>query len=254
MRPGFRNRGVARQLTDEFHADQVVLLFEETGELIIIPDALEFDLCGVLLNSRTPETELLQNLAGTEPVGPETVRLWQEWLRSYSPSEQVIPLLAARYDKWKQAEDKNNREVAAMHRLESFSYPLTLLGMLVGVVSLGHLLRWPRKDDLAEAGSETVRAVEIALWLMLGMALIDLIWTILASQAGVMKEVNPLAEQLITSPLQLAVLKTFATGVGLAIFFLWRRRKQIQVATWWMCLVCVLVTFRWVIFDSALSP
>jgi hypothetical protein len=219
----------------------------------VIPNAMELDLCGVLLK-KAPASELLQNLAGTEPTSPETIRLWQKWLESYSPPEHVVPLLAARYEKWKQAEDENNRAVAAVQRLENFSYPLTLLGMLVGVVSLGHLLRWPRKEDQVEAGSETVRAVEIALWLMLGMALIDLIWTILASQAGVMKEVNPLAEKLIHSPLQLAVLKTFATGVGLAIFFLWRRRKQIQVATWWMCLVCVLVTFRWIIFDSAMSP
>jgi hypothetical protein len=250
---GFLNRRTTHRIIESLQGNQIVLLFEQTSELIVIPDDLEYELCGALLK-KFAATERVQTFTGAGPKSPETVELWQEWLQNYSPPKQLVPRLTAIYDEWKQVEDENNREVAAMHRLESYSYPLTLLGMLVGVVALGHLLRWPRKEDELEPGSQTVRAVEIALWLMLGMALIDLTWTVLATQAGVMKEVNPMAEKLVNSPLQLAIFKTFATGVGFGIFYLWRQRRQIQVATWWMCLVCVLVTFRWVIFDSAISP
>lgn len=252
-RTDFRNRWTANRVAEALDSNQFLLLFEQTGELIFVPEEFQHELCGTLID-KSSATERLQSLAGPGAVSRETTALWKEWLQNYTPPEQLVNQLTAMYDEGKQLEDENNREIAAMDRLESYSYPLTLLGMVVGVVALGHLLRWPRKEDELEPGSQTVRAVEIALWLMLGMALIDLAWTVLATQAGVMKEVNPVAEKLVSSPLQLAIFKTFATGIGFGIFYLWRQRRQIQVATWWMCLVCVLVTFRWIIFDSAISP
>lgn len=251
-RADFDNRRNAQRIVAALNERRAVLLFEQTGELIEVPQVLALDFYEVLLTEPS-DRELIPKLANLE-LSQETSEIWNEWLRNYIPSETEQILLTQHYNDRKQLENQNHRAVAAIRRLESFSYPLTLLGMIVGVVALGHLLRWPRKGDLAEAGSETVRAVEIALWLMMGMALIDLVWTILASQAGMMREVNPLAEKLVDSPLQLSIFKTFATAVGFGIFYLWRQRQQIQVATWWMCLVCVLVTFRWIIFDSVISP
>lgn len=248
----FASRRIARGLFDALSAGQFVFAFDESQELVVIPRYFEPELSAVLLNEH-PTEEHLQEMTGFSRK-PGTQHALKEWLESYSPPDRLRTLLTARLEKITQTEASNLREVAAMHRLNNYSYPLTLLGMMVGVVSLGHLLRWPQKEDAAEAGSETVRAVGFALCLMLVMALIDLIWTILATQAGMMKEVNPLAEKLVDTPLQLAIFKTFATAVGFGIFYTWRKRRQIQVATWWMCLVCVLVTFRWVIFDSAMSP
>ena len=85
------------------------------------------------------------------------------------------------------------------------------------------------------------------------MSVLDLVWTILAGQAGVMTELNPLAAKFIDSPGQLAFFKMFATATGFGILFVWRQRRQVQQAIWWMCLVCVLLTFRWVMFDSMIN-
>jgi hypothetical protein len=68
-----------------------------------------------------------------------------------------------------------------------------------------------------------------------------------------MRELNPVAAQLVGSPMHLILFKVVATGAGGAILFIWRHRSQIQQAAWWMCLVCVLLTFRWVVFDSVLN-
>ena len=86
--------------------------------------------------------------------------------------------------------------------------------------------------------------------LMLGMSAVDLLWTIMAGQAGVMKEINPLAAGLIQTPTSLALFKVTATAIGCGLLYSFRDRRRVQEATWWMCLVCVLVTFRWVMFDS----
>ena len=129
--------------------------------------------------------------------------------------------------------------------------------MLLSVFALGHVLKWTAKSIVAEQNAayspEVTRCVEVALLLMLAMSLIDLVWTILAGQAGVMKEVNPLAATYLDSPVQLVAFKVTATGLGCGILYAWRRRKQVQDATWWMCLVCVLLTFRWVVFDSVIG-
>ena len=165
--------------------------------------------------------------------------------------------LQAYYDRIQAIEAAGVSRAAAIVRMETFAYPLTLAGMLVGVIALGHVLKWTAKSIVAEQredyAPEVTRCVEIALLLMLVMSAIDLTWTILAGQAGAMREVNPLAAGYIQSPLHLIALKVVATGLGCGILYAWRQRRQVQNATWWMCLVCVLLTFRWVVFDSVIS-
>ena len=127
--------------------------------------------------------------------------------------------------------------------------------MLLSVIAFGQLLQWIGKGfaKQEEPKPESERYLVMALVLMLGMSLIDLAWTILAGQAGVMREVNPVAGMYMNSPQQLAVFKVIATLIGFSILYIWRQRPVMQQATWWMCLVCVLVTFRWVIFNSMMS-
>ena len=129
--------------------------------------------------------------------------------------------------------------------------------MMLGVISLGHMLKWSARDfdpdRDASHGPAAGKFVQNALLLMTGMAMIDLCWTILAIQAGVMREVNPLAAGLVHSPLALAAFKFTAMSVSFGIFFTLRERKRAQQATWWMCLICILVTFRWVVVDSLIG-
>jgi hypothetical protein len=145
---------------------------------------------------------------------------------------------------------------AALRRLENVAYPLTILGMLVGVFALGYLLQWSARglvsDDVASCAPQSVRSTWVGLLLIIAMSAIDLIWTILSGSAGLMNELNPVASDLIHSPLHLLIFKVSATAFGVGLLYVARRRRQPQLATWWVCLVFVLLTFRWAVFNSLL--
>jgi len=188
-------------------------------------------------------------------LSPEERVLWTQWLQNLPQSEELNGQIRRRMDFIEKAEARGMSQIAATARLEKLSYPLTIVGMLMGVYAFGHMLQWIGRGLGGDnAGSqESQRFVVVALGLMFGMSLLDVLWTVLAGQAGAMRELNPIAAQFIDSPMKLALFKAAATAVGFSILYGWRHRGQIQHATWWMCLVCVLLTFRWVMFDSMMN-
>ena len=209
------------------------------------------------------EVELYQTLLASHPTpkqieglvryvdSTDAQQTWQEWLISYNPPPDVKALLTERVNKVLSIEQQSGQHIVAKTRLSQFAYPLTVIGMVLSVIAFGNMLHWTGRALNGPESAETPEAVGYtvsALWLMLGMSAIDLIWTILAAQAGAMRELNPLAVGMIETPVQLACFKVVATLTGLGILYAWRERHQIQQATWWMCLVCVLLTFRWVVF------
>ena len=224
-----------------------------TPSHVVNPDINTF--CEVLLSkNRTPEQVSQFALLAGDPRQHDA---WKTWLSDFQPTPALQTILQIRVYETDHTLAESERQIAAVQRLDLMSYPLTVLGMLLSVFALGHVLKWTAKSIVAEQNAayspEVTRCVEVALLLMLAMSLIDLVWTILAGQAGVMKEVNPLAATYLDSPVQLVAFKVTATGLGCGILYAWRRRKQVQDATWWMCLVCVLLTFRWVVFDSVIG-
>ena len=82
------------------------------------------------------------------------------------------------------------------------------------------------------------------------LSALDLIWTILASQAGRMREMNPFGSGLIEDPLLLIAFKVGMIGAAIAMLFVLRRHRQAQVGAWWACLICTLLTVRWLTFNS----
>lgn len=179
---------------------------------------------------------------------------WPAFRENIERTEALDAEMFRRMTIIEELEAANESRVRAVQRMEYLSYPLTIIGMLLSVIAFGHMLQWSGRGLAAisdtSVSPESVRYGVVALWLMMGMSVVDLCWTVLASQAGAMQETNPLAAGMLDSPLRLAGFKVLATGVGLGILYAWRRRAQIQQATWWMCLVCVLLTFRWVVFDT----
>ncbi|MCR9201916.1 MAG: DUF5658 family protein [Planctomycetaceae bacterium] len=179
---------------------------------------------------------------------------WPAFRENIERTEALDAEMFRRMTFIEELEAANESRVRAVQRMEYLSYPLTIVGMLLSVIAFGHMLQWSGRGLAAindtSVSPESVRYGVVALWLMMGMSVVDLCWTVLASQAGAMQETNPLAAGMLDSPLRLAGFKVLATGVGLGILYAWRRRAQIQQATWWMCLVCVLLTFRWVVFDT----
>lgn len=192
---------------------------------------------------------------------------WTRWLEQFAPDRDLRNKLESRLAVLEDIASENATRNSATRRLARFSYPLTVLAMLLAVVSLGHVLKWSAFDMTSmirhsPAGilespltydHDGGKYVSQALVLMSGMALIDWCWTVLASQAGVMHEVNPLAAGLIHSASGLAVLKVAALAVSFTIFYVLRDRRVVQQAAWWMCLVSVLLTFRWIVVDSLVA-
>lgn len=245
----------AHELTESLDSDAVVVMFADHEQRVISSGSEVFDFCTALLADAptAEEAERFRQLAHGNSHA-----VWSQWLNTVQLDGSLKAQLTERMDAIVAAQAENVRQVAAVHRLEQFSYPLTLAAMVIGVLALGHMLKWAARgldeaEGTGEGRSPAIRATEVALLLMLAMAAIDLLWTILAGQAGVMKEINPIASGFIDSPLRLTLFKLAATLAGCGILYAWRQRRQIQQATWWVCLVCVLVTFRWVMFDSMLG-
>ncbi|MEZ5944676.1 MAG: DUF5658 family protein [Planctomycetaceae bacterium] len=182
---------------------------------------------------------------------------WGAWLSEFTPEPAFAEEMQAFLNYTREGEATLARQERAAARLEMFAYPLTALAMIISVFGFGHLLQWVAKgfadQETTESDShwsERNWFITTAILLMVVMSALDLAWTILASQAGIMAEVNPVARGMVSDPWSLALFKVAAMGIALVILYFWRHRRQIQQATWWTCLVCVLLMFRWVIFDS----
>lgn len=240
----------ARRLAAMMQEGRLVIAFD--GEPIIGLDegAGDYDFAVAALADPPTEEELIPVL-GLAPTRAARGK-WQSWLSGYTPEEPLAAILRTTIERSDAVEREGRRQILANNLLQLSAYPMTMVGMLLGVIGFGHVLSRRTQDFTEESESlpESGRYVTLALLLMAGMSVVDLIWTVLAGQAGVMREVNPLAAAMISSPLQLSVFKAVATGIGLGILYKWRFRRQIQQATWWMCMVCVLLMFRWVMFDS----
>ncbi len=243
---------LARRLYFSLSEGNTVVTFAGTPMVVLSTGGDCYELYNGLLsdNPTSEERKAFIGLARNSAAAP----IWDQWLNSFEPTPQLRTHLQKYVDESDAVIEELASASAAKYRMETFAYPLTLAGMMLGVFAFGHMLKWTGRNLVAEqSGSstpESTRCAEIALLLMLGMSVVDLLWTILAGQAGVMKEINPLAAGLIHTPMSLAAFKVTATGLGCGLLYVYRERRRVQEATWWMCLVCVLVTFRWVMFDS----
>ena len=206
----------------------------------------------VVTLDRHAGAELIQQLSAPKPVedvealteltwlprGDSRDR-WLEWLSNpvvldaecqeefeQRATEEVGWLLA-----FNEGIDAQRSMFVAEHRLESLSYPLTILAMLLVTFAVGHLLSSHSllTHVIAETSAPGVQtAVHRSLLLVVACAGLDFVWTWMASQAGMMKELNPIGSGLIHDPLQLLTLK----------------------AAWWACVVNMLLVARWVVFSG----
>jgi hypothetical protein len=149
------------------------------------------------------------------------------------------------------AETANDQSSAATLRLASFGYPLTILMMMLVVLSFGHLLthrpnEWSHNSPSGQFSHPFYRL----LLLIVGLSAVDLVWTLLASQAGAMREVNPIGSQMIGDPLRLVVFKVLVTIAAVGLLYFCRRVSLAWQASWWSCLVLTLVAARWLVFNS----
>jgi hypothetical protein len=48
----------------------------------------------------------------------------------------------------------------------------------------------------------------------------------------------------------LSIFKATATLLSCSLLLFLRRHPRAQLASWWLCLVCTLLTFRWLVLNS----
>lgn len=177
-------------------------------------------------------------LAG-EPLSPETLGRLREVLDACERTETV-----------------NEAQIASVRRSEWYSYAFTVAAMLIGTISFGHLLtappsrhtRWTESD----AAPDATRPVLISLGLICILSLIDLLWTTVRSSSFHFQEMNPLGFQLLLDGSSPLAFKATTLAVSVILLFVLRRYHAAQLASWWMCMVCTLLTFRWIVLDSAI--
>lgn len=179
---------------------------------------------------------------------------WRTWLTSYQAQEPLVSNASYIVTQLETIEADNLATIVANRRLHDWAYPLTVFGMVMGVVSLGHLLKSPPKAPTLKVSDEErdllIKASIFSLGLVVVLSLLDLVWTILAANAGQMHEVNPIGNHLIENPVLLSAFKIGATVMSCSILLMLRRHLRAQWAAWWLCLICTVLTFRWLVLNS----
>jgi hypothetical protein len=204
------------------------------------------------LLANTPPDEKKRALTKLNTRWVESAR-WIELVDAFKPSEE----LAARIEKVKQerAAATAARPLAPSPNLShSIKYSTTVIGIVLGVVALGTLLnhrptskaRWSEIDVTGDSTPMVVRNVVLVAVL----SFFDLGCTLLAQQSPGFVESNPLGNHLIDSPWLLAAFKIASLLMGCVILLALRRYRGAQVASWWLCLVCTILTFRWATWGS----
>jgi hypothetical protein len=179
--------------------------------------------------------------------------VWDRWIDNFQPSGELLHRAAAVVNKFEIAQRAADRDLRATRWLNRLSYPLAVGGMVLSVLAVGHLLGGrpharQRVIGLDES-PEMVASLNWSLLFVVAFTLLDLTWTILASNAGQMHELNPIGSHLVENPRHLAGFKIGITMPSLALLWLLRKHKRAQVAAWWVCLILTIVTLRWLTFS-----
>jgi hypothetical protein len=136
----------------------------------------------------------------------------------------------------------------------SMKYAVTVAGLVLAVIALGNLLnhrpnngeRWTDVDHDSDTVSMVIRNVVLVALL----SLFDLALTLLAHQAGGFLELNPLSDRLLGDSFHFVLFKVTTLSVACLILVMIRKHRLAQMASWWLCLVCTVLTFRWLTFNS----
>jgi hypothetical protein len=65
-----------------------------------------------------------------------------------------------------------------------------------------------------------------------------------------MRELNPFGSNFINDPNLLVVFKMGIIALAVGLLFGLRQYRHAQVGAWWACLICTLLTARWLTLNS----
>ncbi|QDV69795.1 hypothetical protein Poly24_35120 [Rosistilla carotiformis] len=244
------NRFHERYVVDSLLANRAVFAFSDSPAVILN----EIVFCGNLLKFDR-ESDLYRDLQEAV-TDKERFKTIDTWFASYKPSQDLIDAATAVVERYEQAEQINRAQVSAATALNQLTYPMTMFGLIVGVYAFGHLMMTTPKTPALFPEANLLdlmsRATVVSVALICAHASLDLAWTLLTSQAGQMREINPVGAQFVDSPVALITFKAIATLTACGLLIGLRKHRFAQTACWWMCLVCTILTFRWLIFSSML--
>lgn len=208
-----------------------------------------------ILVSDAPKEEKIQSLSDGRFRRFNSAE-WAGIVESFQQSPDLVEQI-------RQIDAENERlleEAQAAHRRVQFldsgpmRYGVTVAAMVLVVIAMGNLLnhrpkhdgRWTDINQDEDRMAMVMRNV-ILLVLLNGF---DLGLSLVAQQAGSFLELNPLGTKLIENPAHLAVFKLTALLTSCFILLSLRRYHGAQAASWWLCLVCTILTFRWLTYNS----
>ena len=243
-----KSRQFYRLLVEKLERDDVIVIFtDQRAELF--PKNDSYDLLKTLIDdqARSAFTKGKLDWIPTEVDHDQ----WISWIAGYVCPDELRKRASARIAQVDELVNEHDTKIAARATLDVTTYPLTVTGMVLVVLAIGHLLSFkPTSEGDAEISPQTDRGVRRALLLLTSLSALDLVWTILVSRTGAMKELNPIGAALIHDPQSLIALKVSATGLAIGILFVFRQHRVAQHGAWWGCLICTLLTVRWLAFTS----
>jgi hypothetical protein len=240
-------RDLRHSLASPLENDSVVVAFAEQPVVALDQMQAVHFLTAIISDEDQKETDaVLKHLPDTANKDD-----WRLLLTSYEAPEPLASRARTRVDETKRVLAEGQAAIAATQRLRNFAYPLTICGMIFSVAALGHVLRSAPQRLVNEAVAQLrgQDAVISIVWVLL-LSGLDLTWTLLASQAGQMQELNPLGSQLIHDPWLLSAFKIGFTIASCALLVALRKHHRAQIAAWWVCLILTVLTFRWLVLNS----
>jgi hypothetical protein len=248
------------------NVDRITRMLDEGAMLIawsetqsILLDAFDTaTLLDVLLSESSPRRRSVL-LDRRSPYAWITAEQWRRIAEQFTCTDELRERAGPLIDFYREDLDAAaSQEITnPFHHLfasKPFSYGVIVSAMMLAVMATGNLLnvrpegqiRWSELNDSLENRQMVTRNV-----VLIGvLSVVDLLLTLSAHQTATLMELNPFGSQLVSTPATLAIFKlSTLAAVGVILFSL-RRYRGAQVASWWMCLVCTILTFRWVTFNS----
>jgi hypothetical protein len=126
---------------------------------------------------------------------------------------------------------------------------MTFVGFVLNVWALGTLIRC--RPPFGYDGSVhypsglweryVIRLVQV----MVVLSVFDLVCTLFHHDLGILREINPLAEPLLTHTPTLVVFKLSLTTGAAIVFLVARSCRLAQVGCWWVVVAYTILILRW---------
>lgn len=223
----------------------------------IVPFGREVEVLKLLTSDAPNEAKVEQLMeSGVDWVNSAQ---WAKLVRTFQPTDNLIRRVrttAVQRDHLDK--EYGNRYLEAVSTASTASgwstYGFNVTAMVLAVLAVGtllsrgppHHLRWNDVDSTGDGVSMVAR--NVILLLLLGV--FDLGCTLLANQTGGAFELNPLGSRLAGNAVLLASFKTTSLLGACLILVMLRRYRGAQIASWWLCLLCTFVVFRWLSCNS----